>query len=103
VGDEGPAPFRVQTLFGERTIYPQDLDEATLKKIAELGGGKYFRASDSKQLSEIYAIIDQAEKTEIKVKEFFHFDELYFWFLIPALLFLGLEIILKATWLRIIP
>jgi len=48
-----------------------DLDEKTLKKVAETGGGKYFRASDSRELSEIYDLIDQAEKTEVKVKEFF--------------------------------
>ena len=80
-----------------------DLDETTLKKIARIGGGKYFRATDTKGLAEIYEIIDQAEKTEIKVKEFFHFRELYAYFLIPALVVLGLEIILKSTILRTVP
>jgi len=75
----------------------------TLKKVAETGGGKYFRASDSRELSEIYDLIDRAEKTEVKVKEFFHFKELYFYFLVPALILLGLEILLKTWILRVIP
>ena len=48
-------------------------------------------------------MIDQAEKTEIKVKEFFHFRELYPYFLVPALVLLGLEIMLKSTILRTVP
>ena len=80
-----------------------DLDEKTLKTVANLGGGQYFRAADSKQLSEIYDIIDRAEKTEVKVKEFFHFKELYPYFLAPAVFLLALEVILKSTVLRVIP
>lgn len=104
VGGYGPAPFRVKSLFGTRTVKRNvDLDETTLKQIARIGNGKYFRATDTRGLAEIYDIIDQAEKTEIKVKEFFHFRELYPYFLIPALVLLGLEIILKSTILRTVP
>jgi Ca-activated chloride channel family protein len=104
VGGKGPAPFKVNTPFGERIIQQQvDLDEETLQKIAGIGNGKYFRAADSKSLSEIYDIIDKEQKTEIKVKEFFHFRELYYFFLIPALLILGLELVLRTTVLRVIP
>ena len=104
VGGHGPAPFRVKSLFGTRTVKRKvDLDETTLKQIARIGGGKYFRATDTRGLSEIYDIIDRAEKTEIKVKEFFHFRELYPYFLIPALVLLGLEIMLKSTILRTVP
>jgi Ca-activated chloride channel family protein len=104
VGGRGPAPFKVPSLFGSQIVHRQvDLDEATLKKIAAIGGGKYFRATDTAGLAEIYDIIDRAEKTEVKVKEFFHFRELYPYFLIPALILLGLEIILKSTILRTVP
>ncbi len=104
VGGFGPAPFRVRTLFGTRILRRRvDLDETTLKKIAALGGGEYFRAADSKRLAEIYDIIDRAEKTEVKVKQFFHFRELYPWFLVPALVLLGLELSLRAVFLRVIP
>ena len=104
VGGKGPAPFRVNTVFGPRLVHQEvDLDEETLRKIATVGGGGYFRAADSEALSEIYDVIDRQEKTEIKVKEFFHFRELYPYFLFPALVLLGLEIVLKSTVLRVIP
>lgn len=104
VGGQGPAPFRVKSLFGTSIVRRKvDLDESTLKKIADIGGGKYFRATDTEGLAEIYDIIDRAEKTEVKVKEFFHFRELYPYFLIPALILLGLEIFLKSTILRTVP
>ena len=104
VGGRGPAPFKVKSVFGTRIVQQRvDLDETTLKKIANIGGGEYFRATDSKALSEVYEIIDRQEKTEVKVKEFFHFRELYLFFLIPAMILYGLEIFLKATILRVIP
>ena len=104
VGSKGRAPFKVKTPFGTRLVYQQvDLDESTLKKVALKGGGKYFRAADSDQLAEIYEIIDREEKTEIKVKEFFHFRELYAYFLIPAIILFLLEIILRSTILRLLP
>ncbi|MFH1489312.1 MAG: VWA domain-containing protein [Pseudomonadota bacterium] len=104
VGGRGPAPFKVKTFFGTRIVHQRvDLDEATLKRVAEIGKGRYFRAADSKQLAEIYEMIDREEKTEVKVKEFFHFRELYTWFLVPALLLLGLELFLRTTFFRVIP
>jgi len=104
VGGEGPAPFKVKTLFGERTVYERvDLDEKTLKKMAETGGGRYFRASDSKGLAEVYEIIDQAEKRDVKVKEFFHFRELYLYFLVPAVFLFALKILIETVILRVLP
>jgi Ca-activated chloride channel family protein len=104
VGGKGPAPIPVRTPFGTRIVHQQvDLDENTLKNVAEIGGGKYFRASDTEKLKEIYETIDRQEKTEVKVKEFFHFRELYPYFLVPALLLLGTEIFIRATLLRVIP
>ncbi len=74
-----------------------------MTEVARLGGGRYFRAGDSERLAEIYDIIDREEKTEAKVKEFFHFRELYHFFLIPALFLMGLEILLRASRLRVLP
>ncbi len=104
VGGKEPVPFKVKTFFGTRIIHRRvDLDDETLKRVADIGGGKYFEAADSKRLSEIYEIIDRAEKTEVKIKEFFHFRELYPWFLVPAILFFGLEVALRTTLLRFMP
>ncbi len=104
VGGIDPAPFPVQTPFGTKIVRQKvDLDEKTLMKVAGIGEGEYFRAADTDRLQEIYASIDQQEKTDVKVKEFFHFKELYPFFLIPAILFLAADIIVRTTLLRTIP
>ena len=104
VGGTEPAPFPVQTPFGTKIMRQRvDLDEKTLMKVAEIGRGQYFRAAETDRLQEIYELIDQQEKTEVKVKEFFHFKELYFWFLVPAIILLVVEIAIRTTVLRTIP
>ena len=105
VGTEGKAPFLVEhPLFGKQYVYQQvDLDEASLKEIANITGGMYFRAMDTKALENIYEKINKMEKTEIKVKEYMEYNELFWWFLLPALACLLLEIILSQTRFRIIP
>ena len=104
VGGIEPAPFPIQTPFGTKIVRQKvDLDEKILMKVADIGEGQYFRAADMDRLQEIYTIIDQQEKTEVKVKEFFHFKELYPFFLIPAILLLAADIIIRTTLLRTIP
>lgn len=104
VGGTGPAPFEVDTVFGKRIVQQEvDLDEETLKEVARIGGGRYFHAADSARLAEIYEIIDREEKTEVKVKEFFHFRELYHFLVIPALFLLGAELLLTASVARVAP
>jgi Ca-activated chloride channel family protein len=103
-GTQGEAPFPVDTPFGKRLIYQRvDLDETTLQKIAETTGGKYFRATDTESLKEIYGQINAMEKTEVKVKEYTEYTELFPWFLTPAIFFLLLEIVMGQTWFRKIP
>jgi len=104
MGGTGTAPFPVRTPFGTRMVRQRvELDEDTLTKVAHIGAGKYFRAAETERLGEIYDIIDRQEKTEVKVKEFFHFRELYLYFLIPALLLVAAEIVLRTTLVRTIP
>jgi len=104
VGGTGPAPFKMNTIFGTRIVNQNvEFDEEALIKIADIGGGKYFRAADSEKLAEIYDMIDKEEKTEVKVKVFFHFKELYYFFLISTILLFFLELFLKTTVLRVIP
>ena len=55
----------VRTFFFSQTVNPSaDLDEKTLTAIAEKTGGRYFRARDTKELSEIYAMLDKLEPVE---------------------------------------
>ncbi len=104
VGTLGPAPFEVDSLFGKRLVYQQaDLDEPTLKKISETTKARYFRATDTNSLKEIYAEINHLEKSAALVKEYTEYDELYQRFLIPGLLTLLLETLLSRTILRRIP
>jgi Ca-activated chloride channel family protein len=75
-----------------RGLIRNEIDEETLQHIADLTGGKFFRATDVEALASIYAEIDLLERSEIEVKEFTQYRELYGWFLIPAFLMgLGME------------
>ena len=84
-------------------IRNKELDEETLKRIAAGTGGKYFRAMDTEGLKEIYDTIDELEKTELKVKEYMEYDELVSYFLMIAMAFILLEVILANTRFQKIP
>lgn len=104
VGGKGEAPFLVNTPFGRQLVYQRvDLNEEALREIAATTGGRYFLAADTDELSKIYGMIDSLEKSEVKIKEFFHYRELYLFFLIPALVLLLLEFALRTTILRVLP
>jgi Ca-activated chloride channel homolog len=104
VGVEGKSPFLVQTFFGKDYVYQQvDLDEKTLREIAEITGGEYFRATDTASLEKIYDQIDRLEKTQVKVKEYVEYEELFHRFAIPGLLLLLAEFVLVSTRFRKIP
>ncbi len=104
VGTIGEAPFPIQTPYGIRyQNMPVEIDEPMLKQIAEMTGGEYFRATNNKKLRDIYNNIDQMEKTRIEVKEFRRYTELFYDFLIFALIALFLEILLRNTIYRKIP
>ena len=64
-----------------------EIDEETLKSIAKRTDGKYFRATNISGLEQVYATIDELERTEIEIKEYTRYKELFGWFLIPALVF----------------
>ncbi len=80
-----------------------EIDETSMKQIANMTGGKYFRATNQDALKRIYDEIDQLEKTKLKVTEFSRKKEEYFWFVVAALLFVSLEFILKITLFKTIP
>lgn len=103
-GTRGEAPFIVDSFFGRQIVYENvEIDEATLREIAERTGGAYYRAEDARALSEIYAQIDELEKTEITMSSYMEYNEKFRWFVIPALAFLLLEIVLLGTRFRKLP
>lgn len=104
VGSHGTVNVPVQTPFGIR--YEQmksEFDEQTLKKIADITGGQYFRATNNAKLREVYQEIDKLEKTKINVQEFSNKSELYFIFALLTFLLLLTEVYLKNTWLKSMP
>lgn len=104
-GSADVAKFPTHDIFG-RVVYttiPVDIDEGALQKIADVGGGKFYRAADYDTLRRVYAEINQLEKTKVTTKHFDHVQECFMWALYPGLLFLGLEICLAHTRWRRVP
>lgn len=79
------------------------IDVATLKGIAQITGGRFFMAGDSKKLLAIYDEIDRAEKRDDEVATYTKIEELYYPYALAAFLLFALELVLGATLLRIIP
>ncbi|MBF0301931.1 MAG: VWA domain-containing protein [Desulfamplus sp.] len=99
VGKEGKAPFLVNDpVFGQRYVYQRvDIDHETLKRIAEMTKGTFFTAEDVATLEKIYKMIDNLEKTKVDVKSWAEYNELYLWFLTPALILLVIYMLLSNT------
>ena len=77
-----------------------EIDEKLLTQISEMTGGKYFRATDNERLKEIDSDIDKLEKTEIEEFKYYSVDEKFRYFLVPAILLIVFELIMKLTILR---
>jgi len=76
-----------QSFFGAQRINPSaDLDEKTLKAIANKTGGRYFRARDTNELSKIYSLLNKLEPTEKESQSFRPIKALYYWPLSIAIL-----------------
>lgn len=104
-GTRGVAPVPVRTRDGRIALRRMRvfIDEHTLKEIAMTTGGQYFRATDGAALKAIYSQIDQLEKTANVAEQYQQYAERFSIFLLPALAFLLLEMILINTRLRTIP
>lgn len=104
VGTRGEAP--VPVYFMGQKVYrrqPVDIDEDTLKAIAQKTGGRYYRADNAEKFRSIYKEIDQLEKTEAEVQKFTQYDELFPWFLSAGLGLVLLELLLQHTVWRRLP
>jgi Ca-activated chloride channel homolog len=98
VGAQGEAPYPVQTPFGiRRQMLPVDLDEKVLTQVAEMTGGKYYRATDNRKLKAIYKEIDQLERTKIEVTAYKRYSELYGGWLLLGFFLIILELTFTST------
>lgn len=77
-----------------------EIDEELLEEIAEVTGGKYFRATNNKKLAEIYNEINKLEKTEIEEKKYYNYEEKYRPLILLAGLLLLIELLLRNTIFR---
>ncbi|MEN8225729.1 MAG: VWA domain-containing protein [Bacteroidota bacterium] len=103
-GTIGVAPYPVQTPYGiQYQNMEVKIDEESLKQIAELTDGKYFRATSNRKLKEIYGEIDQLEKSKIDVTEFTRKHEEFLPLALLALALIIFEILLRNTIFKTIP
>lgn len=105
IGTIGTAPYPTENEFGriEYVPMPVTIDEGTLKDIAKLTGGKYYRATDNTALSEIFKEIDSLEKTQMDVKNFSRTEDDYMPWAIAAFVLMTVIVTLRLTVLRSIP
>ena len=77
-----------------------EIDEELLKGIADVTGGKYFRATDNRKLKEIYKEIDKLEKTDVEEFKFYNYEEKYRPLVLFAGILLLIELLLRFTIFR---
>jgi len=104
VGTKGMAPYPVKTPFGiQYQPMPVEIDETMLKQVSAVTGGQYFRATGNQKLRDIYQEIDKLERTKIEVQEFHRYTELFYDFVVAAIGFFILELLLSGFLFRKIP
>ncbi len=99
VGTTGTARFPIDDpVYGKTYANLQvEIDEASLKRIAEITGGLYYRATNRPELEKIFSDIGSLEKTKIQVKTYTHYNERFGEFLFPALLLVFLGALAEFT------
>ena len=105
IGEQGQAPMPARDMFGRKgyRMVPVDVDEDTLKKIADETGGKYFRADNAEKFQKIYDDIDKLEKTEAVINKYTEYKELFPWIVGAGLALLLIELVLAQTAFRRLP
>lgn len=100
-GTRGEAPMPMVDPFGRKQLVrvKVDIDDETLGQVAEMTGGRYFRATDTKSLEKVYDEINTMETTTRTIKKFENYRELFLWFVFASLIVLGTEIML--VWRRL--
>ncbi len=106
VGKDGQAqlPIYSTDMFGRKIKRYQPIhskvNEDLLQQIAADTGGKFYRANDSKTLSDVFSEIDQLEKTKIEESRYTNYTEMFQTYLKWALLFYTLGLLLQISVLR---
>jgi len=98
IGKEGMVPYG-KDFFGRPNMIENTVDETTMRKIAEIGGGEFFRVSDNRALQQVFDKIDQYEKAEIKETRFKDTADYYQYYLAWGIVFLLLWLFTKSTFI----
>jgi Ca-activated chloride channel homolog len=98
VGKEGLVPYG-KDFFGKPYMIENTIDETTMRKMADIGGGQFFRATDNKALEQVFSKIDQYEKAEIKETRFKDTSDYYYIYLQWAVSIFLLWLLLKSTFI----
>ena len=106
IGKKGGSPMMYTDRWGikrrafdrrtGRKLNWEEPDEKTLRQMAKITGGKYFRAENKKELNEIYKIIGKMEKQEIKVKTYNKYEDKFFAFLLAGFLLLAAALLMEV-------
>lgn len=102
-GSDGPAPGPGVFRLLQRPAGEAEMDEESLRAIADATGGRYYRATDRASLAAVYDEIDRLETTEMLVENFTQYGERFQGFLLAGLACLLFEIALRRTWMRTLP
>lgn len=106
IGKDGPTriPVYQKDVFGNKvkTYQPFEstVNEDLLERMGKETGGKYFRANKEDSLGGVFNEIDRLEKTKIDINKYVRYEEIFKDFLLPAILFYLLAMLLANTWLR---
>lgn len=104
VGTNKVAPYPMPTAAGIQYVnMPVEIDTQTLREIARITDGNFYRATNNAELKKIYRDIDKLEKSKLNVTHYAKRYEAYQIFALAAFLVLLLEILLRLTWFRRIP
>lgn len=98
VGKEGMVPFG-KDYFGRPNMVENTIDETTMRKIASIGSGQFFRVTDNEALKVVFDRINEYEKAEIKETRFKDTSDFYFIYLRWALIFFIVWIFLKSSFM----
>lgn len=98
IGKEGMVPYG-KDFFGRPNMIENTVDETTMRKIADIGGGEFFRVSDNQALVRVFELIDQYEKAEIKETRFKDTADYYYYYLTWGIVFLLIWLFTKSTFI----
>ena len=105
IGRNGVVPVPQEDEFGRTVLVPAQfrIDEDLLREIAQTTGGKYFHASDSEGLTEVYSQIDKLEKSQFEELKFSEYTELFRWLAGSGMALIAAVSVLRETRFRSLP